>query len=88
MLVLYVIRRRQYRVECTGSLPTSEVKRRRARSVLGGGTAWEHLRVLSAFYVSSFDDPAGCRILNTMGDDLHTPSVLIIALIDFEISVL
>ncbi len=42
--------RRQYRVEYTGSLPTSEVKRRRARSVLGWGTAWEHLRVLSAFY--------------------------------------
>ena len=42
-------RRRPYRVECTGSLPTSEVKRRRARLVLGWGTAWEHLRVLSAF---------------------------------------
>ena len=28
---------RPYRVECTGSLPTSEVKRRRARLVLGGG---------------------------------------------------
>ena len=43
--------------------------------------------MLSAFYVSSFDGPAGCRILNTMGDDLHTPSGVIIALIDFEISV-
>ena len=42
-------RRRPYRVECTGSLPTSEVKRRRARLVLGWGTAREHLRVLSAF---------------------------------------
>ena len=41
-------RRRPYRVECTGSLPTSEVKRRRARLVLGWGTAWEDLRVLSA----------------------------------------
>ena len=40
---------RPYRVEYTGSLPTSEVKRRRARLVLGWGTAWEHLRVLSAF---------------------------------------
>ena len=40
---------RPYRVECTGSLPTSEVKRRRARLVLGWGTAWEDLRVLSAF---------------------------------------
>ena len=38
-----------YRVECTGSLPTSEVKRRRARLVLGWGTAREDLRVLSAF---------------------------------------
>jgi hypothetical protein len=42
-------RRRPYRVECTGSLLTSEVKQRRARSVLGWGTAWEDLRVLSAF---------------------------------------
>ena len=40
---------RPYRVECTGSLLTSEVKRRRARLVLGWGTAWEHLRVLTAF---------------------------------------
>ena len=40
---------RPYRVECTGSLLTSEVKRRRARLVLGWGTAWEDLRVLSAF---------------------------------------
>ena len=42
-------RRRPYRVECTGSLQTSEVKRRRARLVLGWGTAREDLRVLSAF---------------------------------------
>ena len=42
-------RRRPYRVEYTGSLLTSEVKRRRARLVLGWGTAWEDLRVLSAF---------------------------------------
>ena len=41
-------RRRPYRVECTGSLPTSEVKRRRARLVLGWGTAREDLRVLLA----------------------------------------
>ena len=46
---IHACRRRPYRVECTGSLPTSEVKRRRARLVLGWGTAWEHLRVLSAF---------------------------------------
>jgi hypothetical protein len=46
-------RRRPYRVECTGSLLTSEVKQRRARSVLGWGTAWEDLRVLSAFCTCS-----------------------------------
>ena len=40
---------RPYQVECTGSLSTSEVKRLRARSVLGWGAAWEDLRVLSAF---------------------------------------
>ena len=40
---------RPYRVECTGSLPTSEVKGRRARLVLGWGTAREDLRVLPAF---------------------------------------
>ena len=47
------IRRRPYRVEYTGSLSTSEVKRRRARLVLGWGTAWEHLRVLSAFIAAT-----------------------------------
>ena len=45
----HAIRWRPYRVECTGSLPTSEVKRRRARLVLGWGTAREDLRVLPAF---------------------------------------
>ena len=40
---------RPYHVECTGSLLTSEVKRHRARLVLGWGTAREDLRVLSAF---------------------------------------
>ena len=44
-----ISRRRPYRVECTGSLLTSEVKQHRARLVLGWGTAWEDLRVLSAF---------------------------------------
>ena len=48
--VLIIHRRwRPYRVECTESLPTSEVKRRRARLVLGWGTAREVLRVLTAF---------------------------------------
>jgi hypothetical protein len=46
-----LFRRRPYRVEYTGSLPTSEVKRHRARLVLGWGTAWEHPRVLSAFCI-------------------------------------
>ena len=41
---------RPYRVECAGSLPTSEVKRRRARLVLGWGTAREDLRVLPACF--------------------------------------
>ena len=41
-------RRRPYRVECTGSLSTSEVKQHRARLVLGWGTAWEDLGMLSA----------------------------------------
>ena len=44
-----ITRQRPYRVECTGSLPNSEVKRRRARLVLGWGTAREDLRVLLAF---------------------------------------
>ena len=49
-------RRRPYRVECTGSLLTSEVKRRRARLVLGWGTAREDLRVLSAIYIPMHRD--------------------------------
>ncbi len=69
MLGYNACRRRPYRVECTGSLPTSEVKRRRARLVLGWGTAWEHLRVLSAFVANLLRHPSGgvpseylCRI--------------------------
>ena len=45
------IRRRPYRVDCTGSLLTSEVKRRRARLILGWGTAREDPTVLSAIYI-------------------------------------
>ena len=41
---------RPYRVENTGSLPNSAVKQRRARLVLGWGTAWESLGVLLAFF--------------------------------------
>jgi hypothetical protein len=45
------IRRRPYRVECTGSLLTSEIKRRRALLLLGWGTARELVTVLSAIYI-------------------------------------
>jgi hypothetical protein len=48
------IRRRPYRVLCTGFLLTSEAKRRRARLVLGWGTAREYIRVLSAFLYSLY----------------------------------
>ena len=44
-------RQRPYFVECTRSHPNSEVKRRKARSVLGWGTAREALRVLLAFLI-------------------------------------
>ena len=50
----YVFRQRPYRVEYTGSLPNSAVKRRRARLVLGWGTAWESLGVLLAFLSPRF----------------------------------
>ena len=42
-------RQRPYCVEYTRSHPNSEVKRRKARIVLGWGTAWEVLRVPLAF---------------------------------------
>jgi hypothetical protein len=45
------IRRRPYRVECTGSLLTSEINQRRARLVLGWGAAREEFRVLSAIHI-------------------------------------
>ena len=48
------LRRRPYRVECTGSLSTSEVKQHRARLVLGWGTAWEDLWVLSALFCACY----------------------------------
>ena len=54
-------RRRPYRVECTGSLSTSEVKQRRARLVLGWGTAWGDPWVLSAFFVFLFHPLARCE---------------------------
>ena len=42
-------RQRPYCVEYTRSHPNSEVKLRKARSVLGWGTAWEALRVPLTF---------------------------------------
>ena len=48
---------RPYRVECTGSLLTSEVKRHRAWLVLGWGTACEHLKVLAAFLLAALCAP-------------------------------
>ena len=63
-------RRRPYCVECTGSLLTSEVKQRRARSVLGWGTAWEDLRVLSAFVVPQGLHPFHC-CLEELLDPCH-----------------
>ena len=50
-----VLRWRPCRAECTGSLPTSEVTQRRARLVLGWGTAPEDLRALPAFEVWGCD---------------------------------
>jgi hypothetical protein len=54
-------RQRPYFVEYTRSHPNSEVKRRKARSVLGWGTAREALRVLLAFcflFISKSIEPS------------------------------
>ena len=67
---------RPYHVECTGSLLPSEVKRHRARLVLGWGTAWEDLRVLTAFYLSTFK-PKGnecCHVNVVILDSGNTPA--------------
>ena len=67
---------RPYHVECTGSLLTSEVKRHRARLVLGWGTAWEDLRVLTAFYLSTFkpEGNQGCHVNVVILDSGNTPA--------------
>ena len=52
---------RPCRVECTGFLPTSEVKRRRARLVLGWGTAREDLRVLPALSLLQANKKRQCH---------------------------
>lgn len=51
---LTIFRCRPYYTERTGSLLNSEVKRCKARLVLGSGTAWEPFRVLTAFFLCLF----------------------------------
>ena len=58
-----LFRQRPYCDEHTRSHPNSEVKHRKARSVLGWGTAWEVLRVLLAFCQSNSD--LSCVIRNS-----------------------
>jgi hypothetical protein len=53
-LIHHSNRQRPYHVENTGSRPITEVKQRRARSVLGWVTAWEHRVSLAFFVVSHF----------------------------------
>ena len=74
--LLYRFCWRPYHVECTGSLLTSEVKRHRARLVLGWGTAWEDLRVLTAFYLSKFEPEGneGCHVNVVILDSGNTPA--------------
>ena len=50
------VRQRPYCAECTRSHPNSEVKQRKARIVLGWGTAWEVLRVPLAFFFFTFSE--------------------------------
>ena len=55
-------------MECTGSLPNSEVKPRKARIVLGWVTAREVLRVLLTFFF--FENPAFSETFAAIhGDD-------------------
>ena len=58
-------RQRPYCVECTGSLPNSEVKPRKARIVLGWVTAREVLRVLLTFLRLRFDQSGWKRVNRT-----------------------
>ena len=57
---------RPYHVECTGYLLTSEVKRHRARLVLGWGTAGEDLRVLLALSLHACSDTANSTLRSLM----------------------
>ena len=45
-----IFRQRPYHAEYTGSRPITEVKQRRAWSVLGWVTAWEHQVLLASFF--------------------------------------
>ena len=58
-----LFRQRPYYVEYTRSHLNSEVKQRKARLVLGWGTAWELLWVLLAFYICAFCHPPGSMTL-------------------------
>ena len=59
---------RPYRVERNGSLPTSEVKRRRARLVLGWGTAREGCKICTCPMTTERHGQAhGQRILSYVG---------------------
>ena len=64
-------RQRPYFVEYTRSHPNSEVKRRKARSVLGWGTAREALRVLLAFLTFEFVHRI-CAIFCETGGAAHS----------------
>ena len=61
--------------ECTGSLSTSEIKWRRARSVLGWGTAWEDLRVLSALIPEEVKVPIRNHVSKTPSRDSLLPHI-------------
>ena len=62
IFLLYLCQR-PYHAEYTSSRPITEVKQRRAPSVLGWVTAWEH-GVLLAFFFEYFKNSAfsGCKI--------------------------
>ena len=67
---------RPYRVECTGSLPTSEITRRRARLVLGWGTAREDLRVLPAFRIAKLKGKQQQHTNSVPATDVETAFLL------------
>ena len=67
---------RPYHVECTGSLLTSEVKRHRARLVLGWGTAWENFKVLSALWLAVLETSPDCCCLRAPGGSGLPPGLV------------